>query len=195
MPSAYSSMNWTHIPWCQLHRIKSEDPVPWTSHNPISTRHRFEHPAFSSVGTWDKCRTSIFDSPMILSVALLHNQARLLQNLQMDLESESEKSDDRCWKALLSLAICLCLLFDMFTTVNSGNMCWCGITVLNPFEVDVPRMQSQRAVDQVVIAARAAVPRSPFFSWRGRGNSTLKCLYFRCWFLLVGEIYIEIDSN
>ena len=145
----------------------------------------------------NKQSLNFWHSPMILSVASLHNQARLVQHLEMDLESECEKISWRPWYPSQSF---LCLMFNMSTTVSSGNMCWCWITVLNRFEVDIPRMPSQGAVDQVVIAARAAVPRwicgyfssAFFFSVRGRGNSTLKCLYFRCLFFLVGEIIIHI---
>lgn len=93
-------------------------------------------------------------------------------------------------KTLVSIAIFLCLMFNMSTTVSSGNMCWCWITVLNRFEVDIPRMPSQGAVDQVVIAARAAVPRwivdnsrHPFFFGQGQGgtphwNASFSGVYF-----------------
>lgn len=82
-----------------LYRIKWEDPRN-PEHLTTSTRHRFQHPAFPSVGTgtWDKqAKPQFWHSPMILSVASLHNQARLLQHLEMDLESECEKISWRPW--------------------------------------------------------------------------------------------------
>lgn len=88
MSLAFSSMNWTHIPRCW-----------WEVGGPslnISQPHLHEAslPTSCIPFSWylGQAKPQFWDSPMILSVASLHHQARLLQHLETDLESECEKS-------------------------------------------------------------------------------------------------------